>query len=109
MISLCDDVERLVLCEVRESKRMVSGFLGKELLRKELRVRISCSPLEFKSDANLAVPRLHLAVPRLSDAWLGLSDKTKLDSLLNGQRFDNSNRWLFSWLFFAAVVGANVR
>lgn len=102
MISLCDDVERLVLCEVRESKRMVSGFLGKELLRKELRVRISCSPLEFKSDANLAVPRL-------SDAWLGLSDKTKLDSLLNGQRFDNSNRWLFSWLFFAAVVGANVR
>ena len=28
-----------------ESKRMVSGFLGKELLRKELRVRVSCSPL----------------------------------------------------------------
>ncbi len=28
---------------------MVSGFLGKELLRKELRVRISCSPLNQKS------------------------------------------------------------
>ena len=29
---------------------MVSGFLGKELLRKELRVRISCSPLySYKS------------------------------------------------------------
>lgn len=45
MISFNDSGMISVLIVVTESKRMVSGFLGKELLRKELRVRISCSPL----------------------------------------------------------------
>jgi hypothetical protein len=30
-----------------ESKRMASGFIGNEVPRKGLRVRISCSPLFF--------------------------------------------------------------
>lgn len=36
---------------------MVSGFLGKELLRKELRVRISCSPLSFFGSSKILVKR----------------------------------------------------